>query len=73
MWIALRNTDVHFFTGLVSKQESEMAKNGKMLGQEHDNGGIRPLWCNGEAFASASGNHPQERQRERMCGTLAVR
>lgn len=53
-----------FLSGVVSKQEGKVAKNGEMLGQKHHNGGIWSLWCDGEAFPTITRYYPEERQRK---------
>lgn len=59
--------------GLVSEQEGEVEKNGEMLGQEHDHGGVRTLRRHGQAFPPPPGHHPQKRQRKRVRRPVAVR
>lgn len=61
------------FAGLVSKSKSEMEENGKMLGTKYDNGGVRSLRCNGEAFATTSGHDFEKCQRERIRRTMVAR
>lgn len=62
-----------FFSGLVSKQKSEMAKNGEMLGQKYDNGWIWTVRGNGETLATATRDDTEKRQRKRKCRPMAFR
>lgn len=47
------------FAGLVSESKSQMAEEGKMLGQEQRNGRIRAVWCNGTSLHPVARIHPQ--------------
>lgn len=58
---------------MVPEQEGEVEENGEVLGKEHDNGGVRALRCDGQAFATVAGDDPEERQRERVRRSLAAR
>lgn len=46
-------------SGLVPEPQSQVAKNGKMLGQKHDYGWVWVVWCNGSSFTSPTRFHPQ--------------
>lgn len=43
-------------SGVVSKSESKMAQDRKMLGQKYHNGRIWFVWSDGPTFLTTSGN-----------------
>jgi hypothetical protein len=44
-----------------------------VLGTEHDNGRVRAVRRYGQTFVAVAGNHPEERQGERMRRALVTR
>lgn len=60
------------FAGVVPESPGQVAQNGEMLGPQHQNGRIRIVWSDGEAFAATAGDHHQVGQGGRVGGAVAA-
>lgn len=60
-------------SGLVSKSKSKVAQNWEVLGKKYHNGGVRPVRSYGTALTTASGDHIEECQGERVGGAMVAR
>jgi len=61
-----------FFTGLVPEPPGQVAQNRKVLGPQHQNGGVRSLRGDGAALAAPAGNNYKVGQGGRVGGSLAA-
>lgn len=59
--------------GVVPKPKSKVAQNREVLGQEHHNGGVRSVRCDGATLFAATRDHTEERQGERVGRAVAAR